>query len=119
MPATHSLGDNATLVELVLSKTAEVLQRLRAGGVQVTIANDAGGMHAALLPKFLQLGAAPDSCIAQAVALAVAEDLDGWNVDFELGAAERKFRRPPRCLRAFWISLPPPSTRQARHCQSP
>jgi hypothetical protein len=94
-PTTHSLGENATLIERNLSKTAtatraKVFSRLRAGGVRVvpTIWNDAGGMHTALLPKFLQLAAAPDGFIAEAVALAEAEDLDGWNVDFELGAAD-------------------------------
>ena len=94
-PTSHSLGDNATLVERNLSKTAtsthtEVFKRLRAGGVRVlpTIWNDAGGMHTALLPKFMQLAAAPGPFIARAVALAVTEDLDGWNVDFELGAAD-------------------------------
>ena len=94
-PTSHSLGDNATLVERNLSKAAtstraEVFKRLRAGGVRVvpTIWNDAGGMHTTVIPKFLELAAAPDAFIASAVALAVAEDLDGWNVDFELGAAD-------------------------------
>ena len=94
-PTSHSLGDNATLVERNLSKTAtsthaEVFKRLRAGGVRVvpTIWNDAGGMHTTVLPKLLQLAAMPDAFIARAVALSVANDLDGWNVDFELGAAD-------------------------------
>jgi hypothetical protein len=94
-PTSHSLGDNGTLVERNLSTTATytrsmIFKRLRAGGVQVlpTIWNDAGGMHTTVIPKFLQLAASPDAFISQAVALAVAEDLDGWNVDFELGAAD-------------------------------
>ena len=94
-PTSHTLGDNASLIERNLSSSAtstraEVFKRLRAGGVRVvpTIWNDAGGMHTALLPKFLQLAAAPDAFIASAVSLAVAEDLDGWNVDFELGAVD-------------------------------
>lgn len=94
-PTSHALGDNGTLIERNLSSAAtstraEVFKRLRAGGVRVmpTIWNDAGGMHTELLPKFLQLAAAPDAFIADAVTLAVAEDLDGWNVDFELGAED-------------------------------
>ena len=94
-PTSHSLGVNGTLVERNLSSAAtstraEVFKRLRAGGVRVvpTIFNDAGGMHTTLLPRFLQLAAAPDAFIASAVALAVAEDLDGWNVDMELGAGD-------------------------------
>jgi hypothetical protein len=84
-PTSHSLGDNATLIERNLSKSStrtrqDIFKQLRAGGVRVlpTIWNDAGGMKTSLLPKFLQLAAAPDNFIDQAVALAVVEDLDGW-----------------------------------------
>ena len=32
--------------------------------------------------------AAPEGFIADAVAMAEAEGLDGWNIDFEIGAAD-------------------------------
>ena len=94
-PTAFTLGPNATLLERNLSKAGtytrqQVFKRLRQGGVRVlpTIWNDASGMKYALLPMFLQLASSPDAFIAQAVAVAVAEDLDGWNVDFELGAQD-------------------------------
>ena len=94
-PTSHTLGDNATLQERPLAAgatytAASVWKELRNRGVRVlpTIWNDAGGMHTVLLPKFLQLAASPDAFIAKAVALAVTNDLDGWNVDFEIGAAD-------------------------------
>jgi hypothetical protein len=93
--ATCLPGDETSLLERNMSKTETktrqaIFKQLRAGGVRIipTIWNDAGGWNSALLPKFLQLAAAPDAFIAQAVALAVDEDLDGWNVDFEMGAAD-------------------------------
>ena len=92
-------GDSADLVQRPLRAGAtytpsSVYKELRAGGVRVlptqlpTIYNDANGMHSELLPKLLKLAASPDTFIKQAVNLAVAEDLDGWNVDFEIGAAD-------------------------------
>jgi hypothetical protein len=94
-PTSHSLGENATLQERPLAAGAtytavSVWRELRSRGVRVlpTIWNDANGMHTTLLPKFLQLAASPDAFIAKAVALAVSNDLAGWNVDFEIGAAD-------------------------------
>ena len=95
-PTCHTLGANATLIEIALAKganhtAASVWKQLRAGGVKVlpTIYNDANGMHTALLPKFMQLAATPDVFIAKAVRLAVESDLEGWNIDFEISAADQ------------------------------
>ena len=94
-PATHSLGANASLIERPLARGAahtpsSVFKSLHAGGVRVlpTIYNDANGYHASLLPLLRQLAASPDAFIQQAVDLAVSEGTDGWNVNFEIGAAD-------------------------------
>lgn len=94
-PTCHTLGDDGSLQEIALAKGANhtavsVWKALRAGGVKVmpTIYNDANGMHTALLPRFRRLAANPGPFITQAVDLAVEGDLRGWNIDFEIGAAD-------------------------------
>ena len=94
-PTTHMLGPDGRLVERNLSRTAthtpsSIFRQLRAAGVRVlpTIYNDANGLHESLLPRFAKLVAAPEGFIADAVAMAEAEGLDGWNIDFEIGAAD-------------------------------
>ena len=68
-----------------------VWKKLRHVGVKVlpTIYNDANGYGYALLPRFMAMAANPDSFIEQAVSLAVAGDLEGWNLDLEIGQKDR------------------------------
>ena len=103
-PTSHCLGMDGSLQERPLAHGAvhtprSVFQQLRAAGVRVlpTIYNpgtDCIGSNKFILPYFLKMAAAPAAFIKQVVDLAVAEDLDGWSVDFELGPAD--WNTPPR-----------------------
>ena len=67
------------------------ITRLQDGGVRVlpTIYNDANGYNTTLLPQFMAMASDPDGFIEQAVSLAVEHDLEGWNIDFEIGQKDR------------------------------
>ena len=90
-PETHSLGDNGTLVERLLAPGAahtptSIIRALKAAGLMVIpqIYDERAWNTTAILPRFERLAADPAQFIADAVALAVKENLDGWNIDFEL-----------------------------------
>ena len=90
-PETHSLGDNGTLVERLLAPGAthtptSIIRALKAAGLMVIpqIYDERAWNKTAILPRFEQLASDPTQFIADAVALAVSEGLDGWNIDFEL-----------------------------------
>jgi len=76
-----------------------VWKKLRHVGVKVlpTIYNDANGYGYALLPRFMAMAANPDSFIEQAVSLAVAGDLEGWNLDLQVRKETLNSTRTARC----------------------
>lgn len=66
-------------------------KELRAKGVRVlpVIYNDESHNDPpTLLPKLRSLFASPEPVVSELVALAVDNDLDGWNLDFELAPSE-------------------------------
>lgn len=97
-PITHKLGPNATVLEIPFARGSQstaisIWQRLRAAGVRVipTLWNDESDesrYNRTLLPKLRAAFSNPVPLIGQLVGFAVDHDLDGWNLDFELGASE-------------------------------
>ena len=97
-PITHKLGLNASVVEFPFaagssSSPGSLFRGLRAAGVRVlpTLWNDESDearYHHTLLPKLRAMFADPMPVIATLTSLATTYDLDGWNLDFELGASE-------------------------------
>ena len=97
-PILHTLGENGSLVEIPfapgsVSTPASLFHDLRAAGVRVlpTLWNDESDesrYNHTLLPKLRALFADPAPLIGRLVQLAMAYDLDGWSLDFELGASE-------------------------------
>eukprot|EP01050_Picozoa_sp_SAG11_P008773 SAG11_NODE_788_length_7169_cov_1.889109_6_plen_401_part_00 len=102
-PITHRLWADATIREFPFaagsrSTAATLWQRLRAAGVRVipTLWNDESDesrYNRTLLPKLRAAFANAAPLIEQLVGLAVDHDLDGWNLDFELGASEEVAER--------------------------
>eukprot|EP00658_Telonema_sp_P-2_P054648 TRINITY_DN43476_c0_g1_i1.p1 TRINITY_DN43476_c0_g1~~TRINITY_DN43476_c0_g1_i1.p1 ORF type:complete len:292 (+),score=61.55 TRINITY_DN43476_c0_g1_i1:132-1007(+) len=94
-PTTHKLGSNSSLVEFDFAANAthtasSLFAELRSNGVRVLpiIYNDESSATT-LLPKLRSLFAAPSRFVQELVSEAIAHDLDGWNLDFELGATEK------------------------------